>query len=885
MLWRIANLYLKNFIHIYSGMGKYEIYLDLTKDPKTINIFIGKMGSGKSSILGHLQPFARYGTLDIRNQDDLILPDRDGIKKITFIHNKDIYEITHNYTWNKGSKTHNIKSYIKLNNEELNENGNTKSFKEIIRKHFGIDQNFLRILRLGPNVSNLINMKSTERKTFVSSLIKDTEVYLYLYQKLAEDYRNINSTLSVLSGKLLSANNGVDEKTLNSQLSHTKEILDDYKAERDVLQYNITKDETIISTIKEKYKTRTIDDIKYDIENKYDEYDEIINKLNLLGDSNNENISIEYGKNSNLLITLEEKMLKCKKNYDNAIDKSNKLQNTILTLSNNNQYDTLKKNFSIIENEYNDIVDKLNNFTCKYNYDYLINFNAQLDQFNVLLEEICSYSDTCISIVYKSDGKDIYKRKELINKLIRIKDNMMRNVDNYKFSLKYEKPIPLFIPPGCPTKDCPFILSHPEYIRLTNNKAPINEYQEKIRKIEDDINFNQNCLELEPRMKYFKSVWESIKKVLFDLNINFNSNISEILFNPEIRHKWFNYNEFINVLEKVKLLDSFNNIKMRYLESKNELLQFNTTDIMIANRDYDEIKIKIKEYLDEMVSINKEIVDAKDKQKIILKQMDLLKNKQELEEKRKSLIQEIKDLQIKYKEALDDNAKIENINKTLNEDKNRLKAIDEDYNNLSILESNLTYQLREIKSIKSSYEETLEERNVIKLILDAVSAKEGIPLILVKMFLSQCKDIVNDLINDIFEDNLEILDFDISEDKAEFKIPYLINGSYVPDVELASQGQQAVISIALSFALCRKSMFDYNIMLLDEIDNSIYKSDRERFIMLLLKQLKALNSEQCFLITHNDIFQGMPVNIIMTTNESIDLYKNQSCIELYNNSI
>lgn len=880
-MWRISNLYLKNFIHIYSGMGKYEIYLDLDKDPKRINIFIGKMGSGKSSILGHLQPFARYGTLDIRNQDDLILPDKDGVKKITFIHNKDVYEITHNYSWNKGSKTHNIKSYIKLNDEELNENGNTKSFKEIIRKHFGIDQNFLRILRLGPNVSNLINMKSTERKSFVSSLIKDTEVYLYLYQKLAEEYRNINSTLSVLSGKLLSANNGIDEKTIVEQLKHAEEKLDEYKEERDRLQYTITRDETIISTIKDKYKTVSINDIKYAIEDKYDEYDKLYNELKLLGDSDSKDISIEYGKNSNLIVTLEEKLLKCKKNHDDAVDKANKLQNTILTLSNNNQYDILKRNFNDIENEYNAIANKLDNFTCKYNYDYLINFNSQLDQFSVLLEEICSYSDTCIAIVYKSNGKDRNKRKELINKLMRARDNMLHNVNNYKYSLKYEKTIPLFIPPGCPTKDCPFILSHPEYIRLTNNKAPVNEYQEKIRKIEDDINFNQNCLELEPKLNYFKTVWESVKKVLFDINVNFVSNISDILFNPEIRHNWFNYNQFINVLEKVKLLDSFNNIKIRYLEAKNELLQFNTTDITIAKRDYDYWKAIKNDYLHEMANVNNELVKAKDAQKILLRQMDLFKSKQDLEEKRKSLIQEIKDLQVKYKEALDDNAKIESITATLSENKFKFEEVEKDYNTVSIIQSNLVYQLREIKSIKSSYEETLEERNVVKLILDAVSSKEGIPLILVKMFLSQCKDIVNDLISDIFEDNLEILDFDISEDKAEFKIPYLINGSYVPDVELASQGQQAVISIALSFALCRKSMFDYNIMLLDEIDNSIYKSDRERFIMLLFKQLKALNSEQCFLITHNDIFQGMPVNIIMTTNESIDLYNNQSCIELY----
>ena len=77
-------------------------------------------------------------------------------------------------------------------------------------------------------------------------------------------------------------------------------------------------------------------------------------------------------------------------------------------------------------------------------------------------------------------------------------------------------------------------------------------------------------------------------------------------------------------------------------------------------------------------------------------------------------------------------------------------------------------------------------------------------------------------------------------------------------------------------------MFDYNIMLLDEIDNSIYKADREKFIAILSKQMMAMNCDQVFLITHNDIFQqsGLPVNIIMTTPEIIDPYPNQSIMQI-----
>ena len=47
---------------------------------------------------------------------------------------------------------------------ELNPNGNVSSFNDIIQLEFGIDQSFLRLVRIGPNVVKFINMKATERK-------------------------------------------------------------------------------------------------------------------------------------------------------------------------------------------------------------------------------------------------------------------------------------------------------------------------------------------------------------------------------------------------------------------------------------------------------------------------------------------------------------------------------------------------------------------------------------------------------------------------------------------------------------------------------------------------------------------------------------------------
>ena len=107
-----------------------------------------------------------------------------------------------------------------------------------------------------------------------------------------------------------------------------------------------------------------------------------------------------------------------------------------------------------------------------------------------------------------------------------------------------------------------------------------------------------------------------------------------------------------------------------------------------------------------------------------------------------------------------------------------------------------------------------------------------------------------------------------------------MNGNVVEDIELASQGQQSIISIALSFALVRRSMFDYNIMLLDEIDGPLYKEDREKFISILFKQMAAIGANQVFLISHNNTFEGNPVNVLTTTEDGNESSSRQIVINI-----
>ena len=233
---KIVELVLENFIPVLAGMGKERICLDLRDRSTRINVLIGKIGSGKTYILSHLQPFATVGTLDIRNADDPIIEGKDGYKRIVYEADDSEYVITHHYTWT--GSNHAKKSYVEKDGVELNPNGNISTFNDIIQMEFGIDQSFLRLIRIGPNVTNFINMKATERKAFIASLLKDTEFYLSLYKYWSAELRTINTKVSILMNKLNTfGNKSIDEMTSDmEELEDTRKKrqtkIDDLKQKR-----------------------------------------------------------------------------------------------------------------------------------------------------------------------------------------------------------------------------------------------------------------------------------------------------------------------------------------------------------------------------------------------------------------------------------------------------------------------------------------------------------------------------------------------------------------------------------------------------------------------------------------------------------------------------
>jgi DNA repair exonuclease SbcCD ATPase subunit len=198
--------------------------------------------------------------------------------------------------------------------------------------------------------------------------------------------------------------------------------------------------------------------------------------------------------------------------------------------------------------------------------------------------------------------------------------------------------------------------------------------------------------------------------------------------------------------------------------------------------------------------------------------------------------------------------------KEIREELNRLELLKRQIKDIQDMIDGLKQKLTQYLTISSelkTYKKVYDEMIYVK---ESLSSTKGIPLRYIKNYLGNIEEIANGLLDIAFNGSIYLDKFRITQ--SEFSIPFYNRGRLLSDVKLASQGESAFISIALSFALSAQTMQEYNIMLLDEIDSALDMKHREKFLAILENQMNRMNTEQCFFITHGDMFSSYPVDVI-----------------------
>lgn len=842
---KITYVKLVNVSSIYTGSKcqTREVEVDFSNSFNKIILLEGPNGCGKTSLLSCLHPFAYNGTLDDRSSEPLIIPHENGYKEIHIQSGVDEYIIKHYYT--ASGDTHTVKSYMMKNDVELNPNGNVTSFKELVSVELDLEMDFLKLVRLGSNVTNFLELKPTERKTFMGNQLDDTEVYLKFHKKIANDMKLMKMIISRDTDKLSKLNItdiNEEEKYLSKLSSSVRKRIEDelngYRSSLSILKYEMDKSKPIADIQGERRKLKeTLSEAEKNASSK--RFKGIPDSDQGLGEkliSNKADLDASLSKRAMLISDIDD----CESELSDLSIKKRRIDNDEERVSLRNIIGELRRDVDEGDKTYA-------NFKPAYTSSDIEDLLSLLDKLQMTLSTTYEIGEKPIKKVVKLflDDRDI--PAYINNRLDAVYNNKISSSGNdimthIKARIKKSQ----FDGFTC-DRECPYKSAYDELVSMTSIAR-------------------DSSVDSEEFYSYMSLAYSNILAVRTKISEN-----SELFSKmPAVIQSMFETKKFYGHIMKQEYIydiEVINNELSAVTEyelylSRKERLEKAISDLERLNRTSGSefVEDRIKEVLERIAS-NRDIVKKlNDHIKDVEEVISNLENQSSLTAQYQELMKTIEDATSeldKLSKMLEDQSGREHeYNKTLSlfRDKEReLSEVNKQIEGISRRIDEYHRIMAELKQVKEDYDDW-------EMLRYSLSSKEGIPLIHIDLYLKKTRKIVNDLLDIIYDGSLRILKFDVTADT--FKIPYEKEGFRVKDAHLASQGESSFISIALSFALSMQSISKYNIMLLDEIDSTLDQTNREKFIRILEKLMDMIDSEQIFLISHNNMFDMYPVDVI-----------------------
>lgn len=855
MFIRLAEF--EHFIHLKSGLDVNKLILNFSRQQNPICVFIGRNGRGKTSLLGLLTPFATLGSLDSRNTVRLIIPGKKGFKHLIIVDDDSEYDIRHYYLPSKDTFT--IKSYISVNGKELNENGNVRSFEKLVSDLLGLEPDYLKLIRIGENVSNLIKSSSTERKVFMGKMLEDVDVYLKQYKQIVQKEKETKAVVMHIIDELAKTNiDNVDSakkklKKTQKEVSRITSQWENAEQERTKISYSI---ELIglptgwESRLKELEKTlKTFDSILEEIESNgltIHSIEEAIKEymekrayaqashhgllkeqeslLNQLDDITEElqklNVEIEKEKATLNIDSLKEYLIELRK-------KRNECYRAV--------FEETQPPFT--KEEFEDFVVFLKNTQILLNTTYEFGKGPVKEVLHAMKKRQ-DIPNLITSSLIVLESRENAERMSLIDRLIS------------KYSMKY----------SCEDNDCPYRKLHKELMSI-KDAVPVTdvrytaEFYQMMKLAYDNLNRVFSGF-----MEYKKliSMLPNNIQCMFTIDELF-SNISKgrNIYDEKVVNEYLSFfterENYLAIVAEVQELESQINTlegvsKLGYLEDRRTICEEKINQLRIKIPDLTE---KVELQVEEVDRLSKALDGEELKRSALMEYSTLKSEYDELVQKSKLLVEKEEELRSQTKVCL--------------ELKNWKSQLEEEMNSLVISISRFQQLTKEL----DTQNEIFEDYSHLKY---ALSNKTGLPLYHIKSYLTETRDVANELLDIVFEGRLYLEKFEISEN--EFRIPYVKNGRKISDVSSASDGERSFFNMAISSALRLQCGTKYNIGLYDEPDGPFDDTNRQKFIPVLERLMEKNKVEQSFLITHNQMFQKYPVDKIdfdVLENSTIDV--------------
>lgn len=847
----IEKLILENYASIWTALKSKRIEIDFSNRKNRICLLCAPNGGGKTSILSALTPFATLGNLDVRDTLPIITVGKKGYKEVVIRDGSTRYTIKHYYTPNGDKGTHSVKSYIEKDGTELNPNGNVTSFKDIVNQELDLEMDYLKLVRLGNNVTNLLDMKTTERKNFMSKLLDEVDIYLKYNKKISKDLLEmkaiINHTLDKVRKTGISDLPAFEAETedMESRLSEKKSELENCSVTisicmKDLEAYgDLEEKKALVRSLGKKLEKSNTDDPEAMLKQTREQREAAVVLMQKLSTD----LVLATSHKNDLTKNLEDVM--------HVYDSTQLEYEKEVSSEDIRSYEKIIRDLTLsvtsCEIRYKDQ-------SFGYTKEELDEFGALVIRVNEILETSYSFGKEPVSRVVQllKNGENV---ETYISKGIAIVsadeyENACRIVFQ-RFKDKYEN-----LPMCQYAADCQYVAFY--------NEMSESSVERETRKYEESVLLLQTMLLVYQNIQTVFSIFHE-KKELFDKM-------------PEDIQKEFQLDLF---MDRIGRCESIYPEKI-FFSHLTEITEY--TNYLSEKKELEEAKANLDAALNSsrVASLSKRLASLKERIDDISNEIDMESDRiEELSEKIADLsddidryrgLEEIFEnldvMRTQYNTALNELTETMVLHERLGEAKRRKDWLTPEIGRLEKEIQFRRYTMQDYCKLKKDLEKYQEVYDDLDAIRYATSTKEGIPLFYIQMYLKDTREVTNELLDQVYDGRLYIDDFKINSD--EFRIPFVRDGIEIKDASFASQGELSFLSIALSFALSAQSLTRYNIMLLDEIDGALDTKNREHFISILEYLLEMIHAEQVFVITHNNMFDMYPVDII-NTNGSMDV--------------
>lgn len=825
---KITYIKLENVAGIMVGSDKKVLEISFEGSQNKIVSIQGANGKGKTVLLSSLTPFASVTSLDERSSLSYIIPGKSGYKEIHYRDGENEYIIKHYYKPTKDS--HTVKSYFQMNGEELNENGNVTSFLALVELHFGLTQEMMRLVRLGTNVSSFITLTPARRKEYIGKLIEEIELYLKIYKKVNEDIRVVKTLLASNNQNLYNCHIS-DPVVEEDRLSNLGKEIKKQERERDKIIGKIGKIESLMAN----------NDI-HDLRRKRQEAESSMAEFSRVEDqireSHLENTTIDQlmkkrSDTSDKRLDIQSRINSYRISIDNTLKSIERIELSVKKITSDNDVQSLLDAIATLRVTIQSTSKMVREFTPLGSpSDEVYQMITKLSSFNQISNMIQSFGSRPIDVYLKlrRDGKSVdeWLKKQMKRTLAKLNESDVRALFDQVFQNDF------ILAPNCDTEynDCPYYRLH----------SVISGIKDKL----DEDNFDDETL------RYIQVISNNIDRMLNEIDM-----MSRVRIPDSARGA---------LEEKVILERMGNKLPFFDLSQLQEYLSIlREYEIFVQNID------KLKQYERQFDMYQKSGVDAH------LAEIKSLRESVEFYQKNIGVLQqglqavadelsEI-DTQIGLVTKYHDSKKYRKMVESTLESTSKILAplesaasekmeLDFQLRQQTNLINSLREQQRELETKLGEYRRLLKEgkdladkNRDLTIIMESVSTKKGIPVIYMKNYLAKIQKLANNLLQLIYDDDLQLAKFKVTQDT--FEVPYTKNGTKIPDVKYASQSEVALITMALSFALANRATGTYNILLLDEIDAGLDETNRSAFLKMLYMQMNALKAEQVFIISHN----------------------------------